>query len=169
MIAFSAPDDFKFMHLEKIYIRPVDRTRPRRGRSSAARSTRCAHRRRGGGGGDRRHRDAFWSANGDTIYFNTGFHATTQFFAVSTATGDVKQLTDLKGRPPIARDARPEDHHHLHRSEDAAVDVHRRVAARRRRPVEVDAAHRSEPVGQAAKSRSATKKRSPGSRPTVAW
>ena len=52
---------------------------------------------RGGGGGDDGVETSFWSANGDTIYFGTGVHATTQFFARRVATGEVKQITDLKG------------------------------------------------------------------------
>ncbi len=35
----------------------------------------------GGGGGGEGIESSFWSANGDTIYFSTGFHATTQLFA----------------------------------------------------------------------------------------
>lgn len=101
MIAFSAPDDFKFMHNEKTYVRPV-------ANSSAPwkklGGTFDYDVRVGRGFGDGVASN-FWSANGDTIYFSTGFKATTQMFAVSVATGEVKQLTNLKAATTVGRDA----------------------------------------------------------------
>ena len=77
MVAFSAPDDFKFMHLEKIYVRPI--ANPAAPWKKLG-GTFDYDVRIGRGGGDGVE-NGFWSANGDTIYFNTGFHATTQLFA----------------------------------------------------------------------------------------
>ena len=71
LVAFSAPDDFKFMHLEQIYIRHDRSADARRGRSSAATFDYDVRVGRGCGG-DGGIENAFWSANGDTIYFNTG-------------------------------------------------------------------------------------------------
>ena len=101
LLAFSAPDDFKFMHNERIYVRPVDQPG-------------AALKKLGGnfdgdvrigrsfGGGDLE--SSFWSARGDTIYFGTGVRATTQIFAVSVATGQARQLTNVKGTISLSRD-----------------------------------------------------------------
>ena len=100
MVAFSAPDDFKFMHLEKIYVRPIANPSAPWKKLGGAFDYDV---RIGRGFGDGVE-NGFWSANGDTIYFNTGFHATTQLFAVSVANGDVKQLTNLKSAATVGRD-----------------------------------------------------------------
>ena len=103
LVTFSAPDDFKFEHLSKIYIRRID-------------SPTAAWRKLGGsfdydvrvgrgGGGDPGVETGFWSANSDTIYFSTGIHATTQLCALSVASGDVKQITSLKAVTSVGRDA----------------------------------------------------------------
>jgi len=103
MVAFSAPDDFKFMHLEKIYVRHIDRpTEPwKKLGGTFDYDVRVGR----GFGGDAGIENAFWSANGDTIYFSTGFHATTQAFALVVSTNEVKQLTNLKASTSVGREA----------------------------------------------------------------
>ncbi len=103
MVAFSAPDDFKFMHLEKIYVRHIDRpTEPwKKLGGNFDYDVRIGR----GFGGDAGIENAFWSANGDTIYFSTGFHATTQAFALVVSTNEVKQLTNLKASTSVGREA----------------------------------------------------------------
>jgi dipeptidyl aminopeptidase/acylaminoacyl peptidase len=105
LIAFSAEDDFKFMHNEKIYVRTVDQPTAQWKKLGAKLDLDVRVGGRGGGAGGDAPQTSFWSANGDTIYFGTGRRATTQFFAVSTQTGDVKQLTDVQGRIQVSRDA----------------------------------------------------------------
>lgn len=102
-IAFSAEDDFKFMHNEKIYIRPIDQPGAQWKKLGAKLDldVRVGGR---GGGGEGGAEPSFWSAKGDTIYFGTGKRATTQFFAVSTITGETKQLTDVQGTIQVSRD-----------------------------------------------------------------
>jgi len=101
-VAYSAPNDFKFQHLSKIYVRPIDQpTAPWRKLGGKA----DIDVRVGRGGGDGGVENAFWSAKGDTIYFNTGVKATTQLFALSVANDEVKQLTDLKAVTSVGRDA----------------------------------------------------------------
>jgi dipeptidyl aminopeptidase/acylaminoacyl peptidase len=102
-IAFSAPDDFKFMHNEKIYVRPVDQPNAPWKKLGGRLDLDVRVGGRGGGGGDG-NESSFWSARGDTIYFGTGKRATTQFFAVSTQSGDAKQLTDVQGTISVLRD-----------------------------------------------------------------
>ncbi|HEV8495754.1 MAG TPA: prolyl oligopeptidase family serine peptidase [Gemmatimonadaceae bacterium] len=103
MLAFSAPDDFKFEHNQKIYLRAVDQPGApfRKIGSKLDLEVRVGGGRGGGGDGSE---SSFWSAKGDTIYFGTGKRATTQFFAISTETGDVKQLTDVHGTISVSRD-----------------------------------------------------------------
>jgi len=102
MLAFSAPDDFKFEHNQKIYLRAVDQPGApfRKIGSKLDLDVRVGGGRGGGDGSE----SSFWSAKGDTIYFGTGKRATTQFFAISTETGDVKQLTDVHGTISVSRD-----------------------------------------------------------------
>ncbi len=100
-LAFSAPDDFKYMHDERIYIRPVAQ--------SAAPLKKLGSNfdgdvRIGRGFGGDAPEASFWSATGDTIYFGTGVRATSQFFAVSVASGEAKQLTNVKGTLTVSRD-----------------------------------------------------------------
>jgi dipeptidyl aminopeptidase/acylaminoacyl peptidase len=102
MLAFSAPDDFKFEHNEKIYLRPVDQ--PGAPFKKIGSKIDLDVRVGGGRGGSDGTETSFWSAKGDTIYFGTGKRATTQFFAISTETGDVKQLTDVHGTISVSRD-----------------------------------------------------------------
>jgi dipeptidyl aminopeptidase/acylaminoacyl peptidase len=102
-IAFSAEDDFKFMHNEKIYVRPVDQPNAPWKKLGGKLDLDVRVGGRGGGGGDGAE-TSYWSAKGDSIYFNTGKRATTQFFAVSTQTGEARQLTDVEGAISVARD-----------------------------------------------------------------
>ena len=102
-LAFSAPDDFKFEHNEKIYLRAVDQAGApfKKIGSKVDLDVRVGGGRGGAGDGAE---TSFWSAKGDTIYFGTGKRATTQFFAIATQTGDVKQLTDVHGTISVSRD-----------------------------------------------------------------
>jgi dipeptidyl aminopeptidase/acylaminoacyl peptidase len=88
LIAFSAPDDFKFMHLNKTYVRPI------------------------GGGEWRKLGKEFdgdvsvgwWSDDSKTIYFNEGWKATNQLFSLDVATGKVTQLTNEKASLNVSKD-----------------------------------------------------------------
>ena len=87
-IAFSASDNFEYFRNARVNIRPV------------------------AGGqwkelGDGFDGDAavnFWSADGKTIYFNEGWRATNQLFALSTETGKVTQVTNEKGVATVLQD-----------------------------------------------------------------
>lgn len=103
MIAFAAPDDFKFMHNEKIYVRPVDQPNAQWKKLGGNVDLDVRVGGRGGGGGEGAEA-TFWSAKGDSIYFGTGVRATSQLFVVSTETGQAKQLTDVKGSIQVSRD-----------------------------------------------------------------
>lgn len=90
MIAFSADDDFKYFHNRRIYVRPV-----------------------AGGAWRKLAADfdddvnvGFWSKDGKTIYFNGGWGATEQLFAVSVETGKTTELTHVKG---VVRASQDED------------------------------------------------------------
>ncbi len=102
LLAFSASDDFKFMHNAKTYVRPVAQAGAplRKLGENVDLDVRVV----GGRGGAEGEESSFWSANGDSIYFGTGDRATTQFFAVSTRTGDARQITDVKGTIAVLRD-----------------------------------------------------------------
>jgi dipeptidyl aminopeptidase/acylaminoacyl peptidase len=102
-IAFSAPDDFKFMHNEKIYVRAVDHPTDQWKKLGGTFDYDVRIGR--GFGGDAGIENAFWSAKGDTIYFNTGMHATSQFFALVVATNEVKQLTNFKASTSVGRES----------------------------------------------------------------
>jgi dipeptidyl aminopeptidase/acylaminoacyl peptidase len=105
LVAFSAPDDFKFMHNSRIYVRHVDQPTEQWKKIGANFDGDVrAGGRGGGGGGEDGIESSFWSANGDTIYFTTGVRATTQFFAVSVSSGQAKQLTDVKAVLSVSRD-----------------------------------------------------------------
>ncbi|HEX3865392.1 MAG TPA: prolyl oligopeptidase family serine peptidase [Gemmatimonadaceae bacterium] len=101
LVAFSAPDDFKYMHNERIYVRPVDQPS---GQWKKIGMNVDGDVRVGGGRGGDGVESSFWSARGDTIYFGTGVRATTQFFSVSVASGQAKPITDVKGTITVARD-----------------------------------------------------------------
>jgi dipeptidyl aminopeptidase/acylaminoacyl peptidase len=102
MLAFSASDDFKFMHNEKTYVRPVAQANAPL--KKLGENIDVDVRVGGRGGGEGGIESSFWSAKGDSIYFNTGIRATTQFFVMSTASGMAKQLTDVKGTLSVSRD-----------------------------------------------------------------
>lgn len=105
LVAFSAPDDFKFMHNERIYVRHVDQpSEPWKKIGANFDGDVRAGGRGGGGGGEGGIESSFWSANSDTIYFTTGVRATTQFFAVAVSSGQTKQLTDVKATLSVSRD-----------------------------------------------------------------
>jgi dipeptidyl aminopeptidase/acylaminoacyl peptidase len=104
LMAFSASDDFRFMHNEKTYVRPVAQANAPLKKIGANLDIDVRVGGRGGGGGDGAE-SSFWSAKGDSIYFNSGYRATTQFYVVSTESGVAKQLTDVKGTISVARDA----------------------------------------------------------------
>ena len=103
LVAYSAPDDFKFMHNSRIYVRPVDQPTAawKKIGTNFDGDVRVG---RGGGGGEDGLDASFWSANSDTIYFTTGVRATTQFFAVAVSSGQAKQLTDVKATISVSRD-----------------------------------------------------------------
>ena len=90
LIAFSAADDYKFMHLNKLYVRPV----------SASGGTW----RKLGAGWDADVNVGWWSDDNKTMYFNEGWHATNQLFSIDIASGRVTQLTDLKASVNVSRD-----------------------------------------------------------------
>jgi dipeptidyl aminopeptidase/acylaminoacyl peptidase len=46
----------------------------------------------------------FWSADGSTIYFNEGWRATNQFFAIDVAKDSVRQITNEKASLSVDRD-----------------------------------------------------------------
>ncbi len=105
LVAFSAPDDFRFMHNQRIYVRHVDQPAEQWKKIGANFDGDVRAGGRGGaGGGDAGIEASFWSANADTIYFTTGVRATTQLFAVSVSSGQAKQLTDLKAVVSVSRD-----------------------------------------------------------------
>jgi dipeptidyl aminopeptidase/acylaminoacyl peptidase len=104
LVAYSAPDDFKFMHNERIYVRHVDQPNEPWKKIGGNFDGDVRAGGRGGGGGEDGVQSSFWSAGSDTIYFGTGVRATTQFFAASIATGQAKQITDVKGTIAVTRD-----------------------------------------------------------------
>jgi dipeptidyl aminopeptidase/acylaminoacyl peptidase len=83
MIAFSAADDFQYFRNNRVYIRPI--------------ADKGGRWKKLGGDFDGDVNIGFWSQDGKTIYFNEGWKATNQVFAVSTQTGKVKQVTNEKG------------------------------------------------------------------------
>ena len=88
LIAYSASDDFKFMHLNKLYVRP----------------TAGGTWRKLGAGWDGDVNIGWWSDDNKTMYFNEGWRATNQLFSIDIASGAVKQLTDLKASVSVSRD-----------------------------------------------------------------
>jgi dipeptidyl aminopeptidase/acylaminoacyl peptidase len=91
-IAFSAPDDFEKYSMTngRVYLRATsDRGKPFRklGASFDGDAT-----------------IAFWSKDGQTIYFNDGIKATNQFLSLDLAKNAVKQLTHEKASLTVERD-----------------------------------------------------------------
>lgn len=89
LIAFAASDNFEYFRNGRVYVRSL-----------------------GAGGQWKKLGDGFdgdvavnfWSADGKTIYFNEGWHATNQLFALSTETGKVSQVTNEKGVVNVLQD-----------------------------------------------------------------
>jgi len=83
LVAFTADDDFTFFREEKIYVRRIN------DRGGTWKKLGSEH--------DQSLSISFWSEDGKDIYFNGGWNATVQLFAVSTETGKVRQLTNVQG------------------------------------------------------------------------
>jgi len=79
-IAFAAEDDFKMMRNRKLYLRPVEGGTWRKLGASFDGDVSVG----------------WWSDDGKTIYFNEGWRATNQLFAVDVASGAVRPLTNLR-------------------------------------------------------------------------
>ena len=91
-IAFSAPDDLEKYSMTngRLYLRAVgDRGKPFR---------------KLGGAFDGDVSAGFWSKDGATIYFNEGWKATNQLFALDVAKNTVRQITDEKASLSVDRD-----------------------------------------------------------------
>src|SRR5689334_21530701 len=82
LVAFSAPDDFQFMHLNKVYVREL--------------ANRGGQFRKIGAGFDGDVTVGWWSKDGKTIYFNEGIKATDQLCSIDVASGTVTQLTHVQ-------------------------------------------------------------------------
>src|SRR5690349_3332443 len=91
LVAFTAPDDFQFMHLSKVYVRDV--------------GNRGGMFRKIGGNFDGDVTVGWWSKDGKTIFFNEGIKATDQLCSIDVASGEVKQLTHEKASLRAAQDA----------------------------------------------------------------
>ncbi len=98
-LAFAAPDDWQFMHNERVWLRRVDAAGGSYRKLGADFDGDVRVGGGGGGGGG-----GFWSANGDTIYFSAGYRATTNVFALVVATGHVAQITDYQASVSLAHD-----------------------------------------------------------------
>ena len=77
-VAFSAPDDFTFMHNQRVYVRDV--------------GARDGQFRKIGGSFDGDVTIGFWSKDGRTIYFNEGVKATNQVLALDVAANTVRPV-----------------------------------------------------------------------------
>lgn len=91
-VAFSGPDDLQqyTMKNSRVYLRAVaDRGKPFRKLD---------------GGFDGDLSVGFWSADGQTIYFNEGIRATNQFFALDIPRNAVRQLTQERAAVSVSRD-----------------------------------------------------------------
>lgn len=87
-IAYTAADDFKMMHLTKVYLRPI-----------------------GGGAWRKIGKDmdidvtiGWWNDDSRTIYFNEGIKATSQFFSIDVASGKITQITHEAASVTVSRD-----------------------------------------------------------------
>ena len=87
-IAFSASDNFEYFRNARVNIRPVA----------------GGQWKELGDGFDSDVSVGFWSEDGKTIYFNEGWRATNQLFALSTETGKVTQVTNEKGVLAVFQD-----------------------------------------------------------------
>jgi dipeptidyl aminopeptidase/acylaminoacyl peptidase len=91
-LAFSAPDDFENYSMTngRVYLRAVgDRGKPFKGL---------------GGAFDGDVTVGFWSKDGRTIYFNEGWKATNQLFALDVTKNTVRPVTDEKASLSVTRD-----------------------------------------------------------------
>jgi dipeptidyl aminopeptidase/acylaminoacyl peptidase len=89
-VAFSAPDDFKFMNNERVYLRRVDHPEEQWKKL--------------GGSFDGDLSVGFWSKDAKTIYFVEGVRATNQFLALDVDKNTVTQLTNEKAALFVNRD-----------------------------------------------------------------
>jgi dipeptidyl aminopeptidase/acylaminoacyl peptidase len=91
-VAFSAPDDLTRYSMTngRVYIRAVD---------AADKPFRKL-----GGTFDGDATVAFWSSDGNTIYFNEGVRATTQLHALDVRQDTVRPLTNVKAALSVSRD-----------------------------------------------------------------
>ncbi|NBW64577.1 S9 family peptidase [bacterium] len=87
-IAYSTPEDGKFMHLEKTYLRALA----------------GGQWRKLGAGYDGPVTPGWWGDDSKTIYSREGIKATTQVVAIDVATGKVRPVTSVKGSVTAARD-----------------------------------------------------------------
>ncbi len=90
MIGFSASDEFAYFRNTRVYLRPVAQA--------------GGEWRKLGGDFDGGASIDIWADDGQTIYFNEGWRATNQFFALDVASGKVKQLTNEKASLSVTRD-----------------------------------------------------------------
>ncbi len=88
MTAYSASDNFEYFRNGRVYLRALSGNQWRKL----------------GEGFDGDVNTGFWSADGKTIYFNEGWRATNQLFALSTDTGKVAQITNEKGVVNVTQD-----------------------------------------------------------------
>jgi dipeptidyl aminopeptidase/acylaminoacyl peptidase len=91
-IAFTGPDDLTryTMKNSRVYIRPIGQPN--------------AEWRKLGTTFDGDVGISFWSKDGRTIYFNEGYRATNQFFALDVERNSVQQLTQEKAALSVSRD-----------------------------------------------------------------
>lgn len=91
-VAFSGPDDLTryTMTESRMYVRDVA------DRGGAFRKL--------GSDFDNSVRGGFWSEDGSTMYFTAGVKVTSQLHALDLDTGDVTQLTDVRGTLSVSRD-----------------------------------------------------------------
>jgi dipeptidyl aminopeptidase/acylaminoacyl peptidase len=89
-VAFSAPDDFTFMHNDRVYLRD--------------RADRGGQFRKLGAGFDGDVTIGFWSKDGRTIYFNEGVRATEQVLALDVAANTVKPVVAEKASVRATQD-----------------------------------------------------------------
>lgn len=90
LIAFTAPNEFTYFRNDKIYVRKV--------------SEHGGTWRKLGDGYDGDMGITFWSEDGSTIYFNDGWKATTQLFAVSLTDGKVTRISQVVGVLSVNQD-----------------------------------------------------------------
>ncbi|MCI0707975.1 MAG: S9 family peptidase [Ignavibacteriae bacterium] len=90
LMAFSAANDFQYFRNSRVFVRPVT------DKGGAWKEL--------GDGFDGDIGVSFWSENGKTIYFNEGWRATNQLFALDVATGNVKQITNVTGVVSVQQD-----------------------------------------------------------------